>query len=222
MQHRNSAEEHGEACVHVLDEDIHALSSIAELVRSAGYRVSEYTSAAEFSSRFLPEGDCCVVLNLCLPDASGLETLRDLRAGHPHVPAIVMSAHADVPTAIRATRDGALDVIKKPFSPERLLARIDEALDVCHRQRDSMLQRFEVRARVDLLTRREREVLRCLCRGMSVKEIALEFGLSPKTVQIHRARVLKGMRAGSLVDLVNLLHGSVPVPGAHSSVHGSV
>ncbi len=188
--------------VFVIDDDDSVRRSLDRLLRSVDLEVETFASAEDFLRKPLPERPSCVVLDLRLPGPSGLELQESLlRAGHD-LPIIFISGHADVPSSVRAIKAGAVDFLQKPFSDQALLDIIHGAL---RRDREARRDRAEVagiRVRFDMLTPRERDVLRLVIQGRLNKQIASDLGISEKTVKFHRGRVMEKTQAGSVAELV--------------------
>jgi FixJ family two-component response regulator len=188
--------------VFVIDDDDSVRRSLERLLRSVDLEVETFASAQDFLRKPMPDRPACVVLDLRLPGPSGLELQESLiRSGHD-VPIVFISGHADVPSSVRAIKAGAVDFLQKPFSDQALLDIIHGAL---RRDREARRDRAEVasiRVRFDMLTPRERDVLRLVIQGRLNKQIAGDLGISEKTVKFHRGRVMEKTQAGSVAELV--------------------
>jgi FixJ family two-component response regulator len=188
--------------VFVIDDDDSVRRSLERLLRAVDLEVETFASAQDFLRKPMPDRPACVVLDLRLPGPSGLELQESLiRSGHD-VPIVFISGHADVPSSVRAIKAGAVDFLQKPFSDQALLDIIHGAL---RRDREARRDRAEVasiRVRFDMLTPRERDVLRLVIQGRLNKQIAGDLGISEKTVKFHRGRVMEKTQAGSVAELV--------------------
>jgi two-component system response regulator FixJ len=205
---------HG-AIVHVVDDDATLRDSLRWLIESVGLTARVYATAEEFLSDYDGSGGC-LVLDVRMPGLSGLELQEKLRRQDLQIPIIIVSAHADVPIAIRALKAGAMDFIEKPFSDQILLDRIRDAIERDREQRQVAAKRAVIAAQVAQLTPREREVMGLVVAGKANKVIASELGLSQKTVEVHRARVMRKMHADSVAQLVQLaLESSAQQHPAH-------
>ena len=193
-----------EPTVFVVDDDPAMRDSLCWLLQSVDLHVETYPSADAFLAAYDAGRPGCLVLDVRMPGMSGLNLQDELRARHIRLPIIMLSGHAEVPTAVRALKAGAIDFMEKPFSDELLLDRIRQAIDLDREQRDAEAQRAAVAERYALLTPREREVMELVTAGKANKVIAAELGLSPKTVEVHRAAVMDKMRADSVADLVRM------------------
>ena len=203
----------GEPTVYVIDDDKTALALMQLLMRSVHLPVETFASATDFLERYPGDGAGCLVLDVRLPDMDGLELQRVLAERGVVMPVIVVTAHADVPMAVRAIRAGALDFIEKPYSSQQLLDRVREALRVDSERRELQAEIASVRARLALLTPREVQILEETVEGHSTKEIARSLALSTKTVEGHRTRLMEKMEAGTVASLVRmaLLARSLPL-----------
>jgi len=196
--------------VHVADDDEGVRHSLAFLLDSAELAVRTYGSALALleAASCLPTG--CILTDVRMPDMDGLALQQRLLELGVRLPLIMMTGHADVPIAVQALKAGAFDFIEKPFDDERLLGAVHAALE-----RNSAGARYDAQvraicARMEALTPREREVLDGLVAGQANKEIALDLGMSPRTVEVHRARVMEKMAAQSLSELVRIVLTATP------------
>lgn len=191
--------------VYIVDDDAPVRRSLAALLGAHGFATATCDSARSFLEIFEPARRACLMLDVRMPGITGLDLQAQLaKAGH-RLPIIILTGHGDVPMAVRAMRAGALDFIEKPASERDLLAALsaaEEALQVTPRPGPSP---EIVQARLDRLTRREREVLDHLILGRTNKEIASLLGISQRTVEIHRSRVREKMEARNLADLIQLM-----------------
>jgi two-component system response regulator FixJ len=185
--------------VHVVDDDAAVLDSLGALLEAEGFAVQTYASARAFLDAFQPSGPCCVISDVRMPGMDGLELLAKLGEQGGIPPVILITGHGDIPMAVQAMKLGARDFIEKPWQSDQLLRAIRETLAVC-----APYAPGDVWARLQDLTAREREVLDKLVLGRSNKGIARELGISPRTVEIHRARVMEKMQATSLAQLVRM------------------
>ena len=191
-----------DALVYVVDDDESVRDSLALLLETAGFRVSVYETARGFLDKFDPQQPGCLLLDVRLKNHSGLDLQEQLSATGSRLPVIMITGHGDVAIAVRAMRSGAFDFIEKPFDNEALLDRIRQAIDLDSRTRLELKQKAEIEARIARLTRREREVMDAVVLGHPNKRIALDLGISSKTVEAHRAHVMGKMQADSLAELV--------------------
>jgi len=208
----------GLGIVYVVDDDHVVRTSLAMLIETVGVEVRSYGSSREFLEDPRRDECDCLVLDLRMPGMSGLELQSRLGTSFT-APIIFVSGHADVPTAVQAMRDGAVDFLQKPFSDQALLDRIALALERSRLRRMEAERQGTLRARMALLTPRETEVMRLVVVGRMSKLIADELQISVKTVEDHRAAIMKKMRAGSVAELVGLVgeadafEGHPPTPG---------
>jgi len=190
--------------VFIVDDDRGMRQAIQDLVESVGLRAEAYATGQEFLRRQRTSDPSCLVLDVRLPQMSGLDFQRQLADTGMQIPIIFITAHGDIPMSVRALKSGAVEFLTKPFRDQDLLDAIQQAL-----QRDSAAraQQTEIHAleqRFQSLTVREREVMTLVVSGMLNKQIAAELGASEATVKIHRGHVMEKMQAGSIVELVRM------------------
>ncbi len=195
-----------EAMIFVVDDDAAMRHSLAWLMESAGLPVQTFASAEDFLAQVDPwqVRMGCLLLDVRMPGMSGLELQAHLARDEVGLPIILITGHGDVPMAVEAMRAGAFDFIEKPFNDEDLLRSIQQALDLQARDRVQRIQRAEIQARLATLTPREHEVMEQVVAGRANKEIASALGVSVKTVEAHRAKVMDKMNAHSLAELVRM------------------
>lgn len=194
----------GVPVVFVVDDDPAMRESLRWLIESIGLTVQTHATAREFLDRYDPSSAGCLVLDVRMPGLSGLELQDQLVNRGSLLPIIMITGYAEVPMAVRAMKAGAIDFIEKPFSDQDLLDRLRFAIDISQQARVEERERAEIGARVARLTQREREVCDRVIAGKSNKYIANELGLSAKTVEVHRARLMEKLQASTLADLVRL------------------
>lgn len=190
--------------VHVVDDDSAVRDSLQTLLRAAGYNVRTHFCASNFFNAFDPEESGCVLVDMRMPDATGDVVHDRIARIDDTMPVIIITGHADIRMAVAAMKRGAVEFLEKPVDPQILLDHVDKALkrrefELCQREKAG-----EINARFGVLTPRERDVLKHLLVGRPNKIIARELGLSPRTVEIHRARVMEKTGAGSLPKLVRM------------------
>ena len=190
--------------VFVVDDDPAIRESLRWLIESVGLNVKIFATAQDFLEGYDPSLAGCLVLDIRMPGMSGLDLQNELVARKVNIPILIITGHAEVPVAVRAMKAGALDFIEKPFSDQLLLDRIRRAIEADAEFRRVHSQRAAVAARLAGLTPREREVMDLVIAGKANKVIASELGLSPKTIEVHRAHVMKKMQVDSLADLVRV------------------
>lgn len=194
-----------EPTVFVVDDDQAMRKSLHWLIESVGLNVETFPSARRFLESYTPGRPGCLVLDMRMPGISGLELQEKLKARNITIPVIFITGHGDVPMAVRAMKAGAIDFIEKPFNDQLLLDRIQHALEQDAQSRSGQAQRAELAARLALLTPREREVMEMVAEGKPNKVIAAQLGVSAKTVEAHRAKVMEKMQAKSLADLIRMV-----------------
>jgi RNA polymerase sigma factor (sigma-70 family) len=192
------------AVVYLVDDDASVRKSLSRLISEAGYKVQAYASAREFLAREPAQAPSCVVLDVRMPGVTGLDLQETLTSAVHELPIIFITGHGDISMSVKAMKAGAVDFLTKPFAAKDLLDAIRRAVAKDTRDLDTEAREDEIRARVKLLTPRERQVFALVVTGMLNKQIAAELGIGEKTVKVHRARVMEKMRAGSVAALVRL------------------
>lgn len=190
--------------VHVIDDDRAIRESLTFLLRTARIEARSYASAAAFLDGLSNVQSGCIVTDVRMPGMSGVDLLRRLKELKIEIPVIIITGHGDIPMAVEAMKIGAIDFFEKPFDDETLLASIQTALAQRDGESRRQAQRLEIESRLASLSSRERDVLGGLVRGRANKQIAFDLGISPRTIEIYRANLMKKMRAASLSDLVRM------------------
>lgn len=193
-----------EPTVFIVDDDQAVARSLRWLIESVRLKVETFSSAQEFLDDYESSKPGCLVLDVRMPGMSGLDLQERLAAQRIQVPIIFITGHGDVQMAVRAVQSGAFDFVEKPFNDQDLLDRIQKAIVFDARRRSKSTQRVQLGSLFASLTPREREVLDLVVEGMSNKAIANSLGLSAKTVEVHRAKVMEKMHARSVADLVKM------------------
>lgn len=188
--------------VYLVDDDEAVRDSLGMLLSSVGLASAIYASALEFLEHFDPERHACLVADIRMPGLSGLELQQRLNEQHADIPIIFITGHGDVPMAVTAMKSGAADFIQKPFRDQDLLDRIGKALELDRARRTARAEGDAIRERLALLTPRETEVMQRVVKGQANKVIAMDLGVSQRTVELHRARVMRKLRMRSLAELV--------------------
>jgi two-component system, LuxR family, response regulator FixJ len=190
--------------VHVVDDDAAVRKSLAFLLASEGLPARLHESASGFLDDAPRIEAGCIVTDVRMPGIDGIELIRRLKDRGIALPVIVMTGHADVPMAVEAMKEGAIDFLEKPFGDEVFLAAVRSALARQEKDSHHGTQITEIQGRFDALSERERQVLEGLVAGKANKAIAYDLGISPRTVEIYRANVMAKMQAKSLSELVRL------------------
>nr|WP_319386288.1 response regulator [uncultured Roseibium sp.] len=197
--------EAGAEAVYIVDDDPAVRDALSVLFNMEGYVVETFSDGDTFVQSASKSVPACVMLDVHMPGRSGIEILKALNAEHYPAPIFIISGQGDIPMAVEAIRNGAFDFIEKPFSAETVLERVKEAVTAMKERQDvDTSQTFEG---ADLLTRRELEVLKEITEGASNKEAGRTLGISPRTVEVHRARIMEKLSARNAADLVRIVLG---------------
>jgi two-component system, LuxR family, response regulator FixJ len=191
--------------VFVVDDDPSVRIALDLVLSESGFAVTSFVEGETFLSAARARVPDCLLIDVHLPGCSGLDLLRKLDAHHYPAPIFMISGLGDIPTAVDAIRNGALDLIEKPFDPATLVTRVREAIAAwANRNRDGDVPLGDYPGR-ERLTARERDVLECIARGASNKEVGRELGISPRTVEVHRARIMEKLAARNAADLMRIV-----------------
>ena len=201
----------GTPIVHVVDDDAGMRDSLRMLLEVAGFTVRTFDSATAFLTS-APASLGCVLTDIRMPEMDGLSLLRQLRGQGVHLPVIVMTGQGDIAIAVQAMKAGAIDFLEKPFDDATLIEAVGKAQKQSEKLQEVAEASAEAMARLATLTPREREVFDLLVTGLPNKAIANALGGSPRTIEVHRARVFEKLKAHSLPDLVRLLLAAEPPP----------
>jgi FixJ family two-component response regulator len=190
--------------VYIIDDDHGMRQAVQDLVESVGLRAESFSTGEEFLRKERSSKPSCLVLDVRLPNMSGLDFQRRLADAGVRIPIIFITAHGDIPMSVGALKSGAVEFLTKPFRDQDLLDSIQQALQRDRMAREQQVEIHELQNRYQSLTAREKEVIGFVVSGMVNKEIASEIGTSESTVKIHRGNVMQKMRAASLIDLVRI------------------
>ncbi|UOM36613.1 response regulator transcription factor [Acuticoccus sp. I52.16.1] len=207
-----------EHVVYVVDDDSRIREALDELFASHGMRAIAFASAGAYVAAEKPDLPACLILDVELPDINGLELQRRIAAGE-HPPVVFITGHGDIPSSVRAIKDGAVDFLTKPFRDADLITAVETAVALDRTRRAARAERDTLRLRYEALTPREREVLPLVVSGLLNKQAAAELGISEVTLQIHRRNVMSKLAAASLADLVRIAE-RLNIPVTHSRRHG--
>ncbi len=191
--------------VYVVEDDEAVRDSLELLLKSDGKQVKPYPSATDFLGDYSEDMAGCIVLDIRMPGMDGMELQKKLNARHCLLPIIFVTGHGDVPLAVDAMKEGAVDFIQKPYREEALLEKIDAALEQDREQRKTLSERQEIVRKIRTLTPRETEIMERMIAGQANKVIAIELDISQRTVEIHRSRVMHKMGTHSLAHLVRMV-----------------
>lgn len=196
----------------IVDDDFSVREALAMAFRLDGYQVATFESGENFLAAADEHSPECIILDHCLSGKSGLDVLRKLGAARYRAPIVLISGHADIPTAVAAIQTGAADVIEKPFDGATILARVGKAIETRKAARDAVMARRDHGARLaapavrrNRLTPREREVLAQIAAGATNKEAGRTLRISPRTIEVHRARIMEKLGARNAADLVRIV-----------------
>jgi FixJ family two-component response regulator len=192
------------AVVYIVDDDDGMRRALTVLMTTVGYQPMAFARPSEFLAKYDPNQPGVLVLDVRMPEMSGLEVQQQLNRNGSMLPVILVTGHGDVPMAVQAMKDGAFDFLQKPFRDQELLDRINAALKQDAQNRASVDRLADLRQRAESLTPREREVMAHVVDGKANKVIAIDLGLSERTVEIHRANVMEKMGARSVAHLVKM------------------
>ena len=193
-----------ESIVFIIDDDSLYRASTERLIRSAGFSVESFQSAADFLNSRRPNVPSCLVLDVRLPGSSGLDLQRELAEAGVHLPIIFVTGHGDIPMSVQAMKAGAVEFLTKPFRDQTLLDAIRQAIERDRVARQQRARNADLRRRYESLGPREREVLKCVVSGMLNKQIADELGATERTIKFHRGHIMRKMQVRSLAELVRM------------------
>lgn len=190
--------------IFIVDDDDGMRRALGTLLSTVGYKTALFALPSQFLARFKADEPGCLILDIRMPEMSGLEVQQQLNRAGAMLPVIFITGHGDVPMAVQAMKDGAFQFIQKPFRDQELLDHINHALQFDRDNRKDLAARAEVQRRVESLTPREKQVMDLVVEGQANKVMAIDLGLSERTVEIHRAKVMEKMGARSVAHLVKM------------------
>ena len=190
--------------IFIVDDDASVRESVRDLLESVGLQCLDFATAQEFLLSERTDGPSCLILDVRLPDISGLDLQHEMKRAGIKIPIIFLTAHADVPMTVRAMKSGAVEFLTKPFREQELLDAVQRSVGRDRAAKERQRDITDLRQRYDSLSVREREVMSLVVCGMLNKQVAAELGASETTVKIHRSRVMEKMQARSLPDLVRM------------------
>jgi len=198
--------------VHLVDDDASFLSAMARFLRASGFSVERYVSATDFLTRRHDGVPGCVLVDLQMPGLNGLDLQAAMASSPDPLPIVFLTAHGDIPTSVRAIKQGADDFLTKRAPKEKLLAAVHRALERDAREREGRARLRELRSRLDMLTTREHEVLARVVQGKLNKEIAAELGIHERTVKLHRTAITTKLQVQSVAQLTRLAQAAGILP----------
>jgi FixJ family two-component response regulator len=196
-----------QATIWIVDDDPAIRASLDSLLRAKGYCVQTFKSAGDFLDSEIPDEPGCLLLDIRMPEMSGLDLQDELKQAGRRIPIIFMTGHGDVPDSVRALKAGAEEFLMKPLRHQTLLNAIEQALDHAIASRDERVRMMSLRKRYQAMTPRERQIMELVVSGLLNKQIAGELGITEATVKLHRAKAMQKMEAGSLAELVKMSQG---------------
>jgi two-component system response regulator FixJ len=194
-----------EVVIHIVDDEEAVRNSLAFLLSISGYAVRVHESATSFLRQAKGLTSACLITDLRMPDMSGVDLLKRMRAENIMIPAIVITGHGDVPMAVEAMKAGALDFLEKPFEDEVIIGAVSRAIEALEARPDVSHDVAGIRERLAQLSEREKQVMQGVVAGQSNKTIAYNLEISPRTVEVHRANVMMKMNCKSLPELVRMV-----------------
>ncbi len=196
--------------VYIVEDDEAVRESLQLMLESVGYKTKTFANANAFLDQHHSDMAGCLVLDIRMPGINGMELQRKLNERNSMLPVIFVTGHGDVPMAVEAMQQGALDFVQKPYREQELLEKIERAFAMDKTNRESLQQRQSIATRLQSLTPRELDVLRLMVEGKANKVIAIDLDISQRTVEIHRARVMEKIEANSLAHLVRMVMAADP------------
>lgn len=198
----------GNQSVFIVDDDASVRDSLGLLLGLKGYRTQAFACADDFLRIYQPSSAGCLLLDIRMPGMSGLDLQAKLHEQKIALPIIVITAHGDVPTVRTALKGGAVDFLEKPVDPDALLAAVRAALDADAARRDAARETELAEQKLGILTARERQVMELVAQGTHYREIAAKLGISPRTVEVHKARVMEKLDVQNVPELVRMVLGT--------------
>ena len=191
--------------VHIVDDDSDVADSMSMLLESAGLRTQQYHSAEEFLRNPIDLLMGCLILDVRMPDMNGLDLHQEIKRSNPNLPVVFVTGHGDVPMAVQAMKNGALEFLQKPFRDQEFIDCVNRALKTNSKALNGLNRRRSIQVRIESLTKREYEIMRLIAEGNITKVVAVKLNISPRTVEIHRARTMEKMQAKTLAQLVQMV-----------------
>ena len=191
--------------VHIVDDDSDVADSMSMLLESTGLRTQQYHSAEEFLRNPIDLLMGCLILDVRMPDMNGLDLHQEIKRSNPNLPVVFVTGHGDVPMAVQAMKNGALEFLQKPFRDQEFIDCVNRALKTNSKALNGLNRRCSIQVRIESLTKREYEIMRLIAEGNITKVVAVKLNISPRTVEIHRARTMEKMQAKTLAQLVQMV-----------------
>lgn len=191
--------------VYIVDDDSDVADSMSMLLESTGLRTQQYHSAEKFLQSTVAQLVGCLILDVRMPDMNGLELQQEIKRRNVNLPVVFVTGHGDVPMAVQAMKNGAVEFLQKPFREQEFIDCVNRALKANSDALNGHNRLRSIQARIDSLTKREQEIMRLIAAGNITKVIAAKLSISPRTVEIHRARAMEKMQAKTLAQLVQMV-----------------
>jgi FixJ family two-component response regulator len=191
--------------VYIVDDDADVADSMSMLLESTGLRTQQYHSAEELLKNPIDLLMGCLILDVRMPDMNGLDLHQEIKRSNANLPVVFVTGHGDVPMAVHAMKNGALEFLQKPFRDQEFIDCVNRALKANNDALSGLNRRRSIQARMDSLTKREYEIMRLIAAGNITKVVASKLSISPRTVEIHRARTMEKMQAKTLAQLVQMV-----------------
>lgn len=191
--------------VYIVDDDADVADSMSMLLESTGLRTQQYHSAEEFLKNPINLLMGCLILDVRMPDMNGLDLHQEIKRRNANLPVVFVTGHGDVPMAVQAMKNGALEFLQKPFRDQEFIDCVNRALKANNEALNGLNRRRSIQARIDSLTKREYEIMGLIAAGNITKVMAAKLNISPRTVEIHRARTMEKMQAKTLAQLVQMI-----------------
>ena len=191
--------------VYIIDDDSDVADSMSMLLESTGLRTQQYHSAEEFLKNPIDLLMGCLILDVRMPDMNGLDLHQEIKRNNANLPVVFVTGHGDVPMAVQAMKNGAVEFLQKPFRDQEFIDCVNRALKANSEALNYLKRRRSIQARIDSLTKREHEIMRLIAAGNITKAVAAKLNISPRTVEIHRARTMEKMQAKTLAQLVQMV-----------------
>lgn len=191
--------------IYIVDDDPDVLHAMSMLLQSTGLTTDTHNSGQEFLNRNIPQLVGCVILDVRMPNMSGLQLQLEIKRQNPNLPVVFVTGHGDVPMAVQAMKNGAIEFLQKPFRDQEFIDCVHRALDINNKATNELEHLRSIQERISSLTKREHQIMRHIADGDMTKVIANKLNISPRTVEIHRARAMEKMNVKTVAQLVHMV-----------------